>query len=147
MAFRFVAWLRGLGLLLGVEFGLGIWLSAYGTFPDSTSLVRAATDRADPVLILHLALAAVLLVLAFAVAVRSFGSDAPPHLRWYVVGLFGALLAAYECGSEFVLSNYNNNAFSLGMLVGFVAAAAFDGLGQRYLIRTAIPPETPTVTA
>jgi len=143
MAFRHALWLRVLLLLLVVEFALGIWLVRYGTFPNTTNVVKAAMFRGDPVLTAHMALAVLLVVLAFVEMVAAFGSSAPPRLRWFALGGFLALLVAYESGVEFILSGFSNNAYPLVMLAAFFAAALFLGLGQWQLARPALPPPPP----
>ncbi|MGP8077178.1 MAG: hypothetical protein ACLQD8_08815 [Thermoplasmata archaeon] len=137
MAIRFVVWLRAIVILLAVEFVLGVWLNRYGTFPTTHNVVRAVMYTGDPVLSAHLALAVVLVVLAFVLAVSAFGAGAPPKFRWFALGGFLAILAAYESGVQFIGSGFQSNADSLAMFAGFAVAMVFYGIAQRYLGRPA----------
>lgn len=146
MAFRFTLWLRGLILLLVVQFVLGVWLNLYGKFPDTKSVARAAMYSGDPVLSAHMALAVVLVLAAFVVAIYAFTAEAPPRLRWFTLGGFLALLAAYEAGVELIVSGFTSNVDSAVMAVAFFVAMGFFGLGLRYA-RIAPPPAAPETPA
>jgi len=137
MAFRFALWLRALGVLLGVQFVLGIWLTLYGTFPSTRNVVKALLYRGDPVLTVHVALAVLLVILAFVIAVSAFLGETPPRLRWYTLGGFLAVLGAYEAGIQLIESGFTSNPDSIAMLLLFLVAVAFYGLAQLALRRAA----------
>ncbi|MGB6500752.1 MAG: hypothetical protein WBG19_05065 [Thermoplasmata archaeon] len=142
MTIRFLWWIRILLLGLVAEFGLGLWLAKYGTFPVTHNVVTTLMYRGDPELSAHIGLAVILVVVAFIVAVSAFGGEAPPRLRWYTLGGFLALLAAYESGIEFILSGFANNDYSYSMLAAFFVSGAFYGLAQWLLRKEA--PRAPT---
>jgi small-conductance mechanosensitive channel len=147
MAIRFRAWLNALMLLLVVEFGLGLWLSRYGTFPATRNVAKTLEYRGDPVLSAHIALAVLVVLLAFVIAASAFGPGAPARLRWFTLGGFLALFGAYESGVEFIMSGFANDLYTITMLVSFLAAMAFFGLAQRELRLSGASPPAPTPPA
>lgn len=131
MAFRFLLWLRGLTMLLAVQFLLGIWVNLFGTFPVTSSLRTALTYTGDPALTAHMLLAVVIVLVGFVIAIFAFGRDSPdPRLRWAVTGGLLSTLFAYEWGVQLILADYANNTDSFLMAVGFIAAVAFYGVAQ-----------------
>ncbi|MFY9716455.1 MAG: hypothetical protein WAK40_00755 [Thermoplasmata archaeon] len=146
MTIRFSLWIQVIAGLLGVQLVLGLWLSVYGTFPATSSVVRTLMYRGDPELSAHLAIAVLLVVLAFVVAVSAFSADAPPRLRWYALGTFLAMLGGYEAGIQLIQSGFASQSDSLAMAVAFVVAVVFNALGQLHLRRatpSAAPPAAP----
>jgi phosphoglycerol transferase MdoB-like AlkP superfamily enzyme len=145
MTIRFSLWIQAVGALLGVQLVLGIWLNLYGTFPATSSVVRTLMYRGDPELSAHLAIAVILVVLAFVVAVSAFGPGTPPRLRWFTLGTFLAILGAYEAGILLIQSGFASQMDSLAMAAAFVVAVVFNVLAQLTL-RRAPPPATAPVT-
>ncbi|HTW56045.1 MAG TPA: hypothetical protein VMG36_06370 [Thermoplasmata archaeon] len=131
MAFRFQLWLRGITMLLALQFLLGIWVNLFGTFPRTTSLATALTYTGDPALTAHMLLAVVIVVVGFVVAVVAFLGSAPdPRLRWILAGGLISTLFAYEWGVRLILADFASNTDSFWMAVGFIAAVAFYGIAQ-----------------
>lgn len=127
---RYALWVRGILMLTAVQFLLGIWVSLYGALPTTGNVARVVEYSGDPALSAHLALAVVLVLVAFVLAVGAFSRSAPPRLRWPALGGLLSLLVAYEAGFEFLLSRFQDNDYSFVMAVGFIAAIAFYGIAQ-----------------
>jgi hypothetical protein len=131
VTFRFQLWLRGLTMLLALQFLLGVWVGLFGTFPRTSSLKTALTYSGDPALTAHMLLAVVIVLVGFVVTVFAFGRDSPdPRLRWLLVGGLLSTLFAYEWGVQLILADFDNNTDVFWMAVGFIAAVAFYGVAQ-----------------
>lgn len=140
MTIRFSLWLRGITVLLLLQLILGVWINLYGTFPATSNVATAVKYLHDPEFSVHVALAVLLVLIAFVVALYAFRSDAPPRLRWYTLGGFLALLVGYEAGVELIMSGFSSNLYSGLMALAWLVAIAFYGLGQMELRRAARAP-------
>ncbi len=146
MALRFALWLRILSLLGGLQLVLGVWLALYGRFPSTTNVLRVAMSTGDPVLTAHMALAVLLLIVAFVVVVAAFSGEAPPRLRWVALAGLVALFGAYLAGILLIESGFSSSADSAGMLLAWLVAMACFGLGQSRRVLSASPPPPPPTT-
>ncbi len=145
MTFRFSLWLRVVTLLGVAQLALGVWLEQYGRFPATTNVVRAALSPGDPELTAHMALAVVLLIVAFVIAVAAFSRDAPPRLRWYVLAGLVALFGAYEAGILLIESDFSSSRDTLAMALAWLVAMACFGIGQSRRVLAPAPPAEPPV--
>jgi hypothetical protein len=134
MAFRFVAWLRTIVILLSAQFLLGIWVNLFGTVPSTAGFEKALLYTGDPVLTAHMLLAVVIVVIGFVVAVASFGREVSRPFRWLLVGGLLSVLWSYEWGVQLIDSGYSSGLDSFWMAVGFIAAMAFYGVAQAMLV-------------
>jgi heme A synthase len=115
--------LRAVVSLLSLQFLLGIWVTLFGSFPQTDSVETAVSYSGDPVLSAHYVLALVLLVLAVLLAAFAFARASSVRLS---VSVFWAI----SSGVEFILSGFSNNTDSFSMAVAFIVAMAFYGLAQ-----------------
>jgi heme A synthase len=116
--------------LIGIQFFLGMWLNLFGSFPSgSGGLATAFTFSADPILIAHVTLAAILILVALVLLGLSW-LDRLRSLRWFGLGGFLGLVFASATGSGFVYSGYSSGVESFLMAVGFAVAltAYYEGL-------------------
>jgi len=133
---RLVRWAWGtlVGLLL--ESGLGVGLNVYSLSPSSPTFAKVFVSI--PLLTAHIVLGFLLLVASgvFLLQARKSGVAGVPW-RAALVVLF--VLLAIQEGFSYTFTQ--NNAFSAGMVVGFLGAAVFQGMVV-YQLRRAGPPTT-----
>ncbi|HEV2166507.1 MAG TPA: hypothetical protein VGS23_05985 [Thermoplasmata archaeon] len=130
--------LRGVVVLLAIQFVLGIYANLFGPFSSTDSIEEALAYGGAPVLTAHYILAAVLVVLGLVLVASSFGREEPRGLRWLTIAGLLSILWASLSGLEFIRSGFTSNVDSFSMALGFIVATSFYGVAQAL----ALPQET-----
>lgn len=107
--------------LLAIQFGLGMWVNLFGTFPTSSDVLATVEDTQDPVLQAHMVTAVLILAWAIVLIALTARKSIPrSDLGLAVTGLL-TVLWAYGSGIDFILSGFSNNVDSYSMALGFLA--------------------------
>ncbi|HTT25498.1 MAG TPA: hypothetical protein VMH90_00855 [Thermoplasmata archaeon] len=109
--------------LLAVQFVLGMAVNLFGSFPDGvTTLGGTFLYQGDPLLLLHITLAAILLGAALITVLLALSREVPWSARAAVLLAAGGVFGAAVAGYLFVSSGFSDDRDSFAMALGFLLA-------------------------